>query len=274
MKDKRFLIASTGFVPYLTDFPYMELAFRLAKSIHAAGGQVRMFMPKFGVINERKLQLHEVIRLSGINIVVDDEDIPLTIKVSSIPKERMQVYFIDSLEWFHGKMFLLNEEGRLRDDLTDFMIFFAKSVVETAKKLNWNADYIINMGWFTSLLPLYLKTYYKDEPLFSHTQTMHILVNDLKFDGTLPGQLEKKLEFDDILPEEYGVYLPPDYAHLFDGASHYADYLMMGEDEPDDVIRNIYNKHHKIKGKITRSLLEENPRIFAEILKQFQTLDQ
>jgi len=274
MKDKRFLIASTGFVPYLTDFPYMELAFRLAKSIHAGGGQVRMFMPKFGIINERKLQLHEVIRLSGINIVVDDEDIPLTIKVSSIPKERMQVYFIDSLEWFHGKMFLRNEEGKLRDDISDFMIFFAKSVVETAKKLNWNADYIINLGWFTSMLPLYLKTYYKDEPLFSHTELMHILVNDDKFEGELPGHIEKKWQFDDILKEEYEKYLPADYEHLFDGASYYADYLMMGEEEPDDVIRKIFNKHNKTKGKITLPLLEENPRIFVEILKQFQTLEE
>ncbi len=272
MKDRRFLIASTGFVPYLDNYPYMELAFRLAKSLHLAGAQVRMFMPKFGVINERKLQLHEVIRLSGVNIVVDDEDIPLTIKVSSIPKERMQVYFIDSLENFHGKMIWKDENGNLRPDLTDFMLFFAKSTVETAKKLNWNADYIINLGWFTSFLPLYLKTYYKDEPLLSNTETIHILVNDEPYKGELPVDPEKKFVFDDILPEEYQYYLPSERINLFRGASQYADLLINGEEDLESDLKQIYDSGTQLKGKINLSMLNENPRIFGEIMKQFQTL--
>ncbi len=272
MKNKRFLIASTGISPYLTEPAYTELVFLLAKAIHSRGGQVRMFMPKFGIINERKMQLHEVIRLSGTNIVVDDEDIPLIIKVASIPKERMQVYFIDSSESFHQKMLFTDENGEIRSDLTDFMLFFTKSVVETAKKLNWNADYVINVGWFTAFLPLYLKTYYKDEPLLHDAQLMHILVNDMALPGPLPGDVKRKLDFDELEEAEYAPYLPPETVNLFKGASHYADILMNGEDDLQPELKKIYDDFHRFKGKISVSLLQENSRIFDEILEQFQSL--
>jgi starch synthase len=270
MKDKRFLIASTGFIPYLDYAPFTELALRLAKSIVKAGGQVRMMMPKFGTISERRLQLHEVIRLSGTNIVVDDEDIPLIIKVASIPKERMQVYFIDSMESFHKKILFKEETGELRSDLSDFMIFFSKSVVETSKKLNWDADYIITMGWFTAFLPLYLKTYYAHEPLFEKSQLIRFLVNDEKFEGELPGNLEKKFKFDEINEEHYRYYLPPHYLNLEKGASHMSDILMSGEEELDEELKVIFDAFNKIKGKVTRTILEENPKLFVELLKQFQ----
>jgi len=270
MKDKRFLIASTGFVPYLTYAPFTELAFRLAKSIMSAGGQVRMMMPRFGIINERRLQLHEVIRLSGTNIVVDDEDIPLIIKVASIPKERMQVYFIDSMENFNQKILFREEDGSLRKDLSDFMIFFSKSVVETAKKLNWNADYVISMGWFTAFLPLYYRTYYAHEPLFEKTQYIRFLVKDDFFEGELPGDLEKKFRFDEIEPEDYQHYLPPTVFRLENGAAHFSDILMAGDEDLPPEMKEIYNNFHKIKGKITLPILNENPHLFVELLKQFQ----
>ncbi len=270
MKNKRFLIASTGFVPYLDYAPFTELAFRLAKSIVSAGGQVRMMMPRFGVISERRLQLHEVIRLSGTNIVVDDEDIPLIIKVASIPKERMQVYFIDSMESFHQKLVFKEEDGSLRKDLTDFMIFFAKSVVETSKKLNWDADYIINMGWFTAFLPLYLKTYYAHEPLFEKSQLIRFLVKDEEFEGPLPGNLEKKFRFDEINEEKYRYYLPPEPVNLEKGAAEMSDMLMTGDEDLSDELKDIFNRYPKIKGKVTLSILEENPQLFIDLLKQFQ----
>ncbi len=272
MKDKRFLIAATGISPYIPGPAYTELIFKLAKAIHSQGGQVRMFMPKFGTINERKMQLHEVIRLSGTNIVVNDEDIPLIIKVASIPKERMQVYFIGSSENFHQRMFIYDEEGKIREDLSDFMIFFAKGVVETAKKLNWNADYIINAGWFTSFLPLYLKTYYKDEPLLHQSQLIHLLVNDIELKGTLPGDIAQKFIFDEIDEKDFKPFMPADETHLMNGASQYADILMAGEEKLKPELQKIYNQSHHFKGKITLPILEENSRIFGEILEQYQTL--
>ncbi len=271
MKDKRFLIVSTGVTPYLTEPSYTELAFKLAKSIRSTGGEVRIFMPRFGVINERRLQLHEVIRLSGKNIVVDDEDIPLIIKVASIPKERMQVYFIDSMENFNQKLFLKKEDGSLREDISDFMVFFTKGVVETANKLNWNADYVIHMGWFTSLLPLYLKTYYKDNPLLAHTQMMHVLVNDVHFEGELPGDLESKFKFDELDPDMYKKFLPSTEENLIKGASELADILLIGEENPEPFLQEIFESYPNKKGKITLELLENNPKIFKDILEQFQT---
>ena len=165
-----------------------------------------------------------------------------------------------------------DKEGNLRSDLTDYMLFFAKSTVETAKKLNWNADYIINIGWFTSFLPLYLKTYYKDEPLLSHTETVHILVNDEPYDGELPVNPEKKFLFDDILPEEFNTFLPSTRINLFRGASRYADLLINGEEDLEPALKEIFDNGQQLKGKINLAMLKENPRIFGEIMKQFQTL--
>jgi starch synthase len=270
MKDKRFLIASTGITPYLDYAPFNETAFRLAKSIVSAGGHVRMMMPRFGVVNERRLQLHEVIRLSGMNIVVDDEDIPLIIKVASIPKERMQVYFIDSMENFRQKMLFKDEQGNLRPDLSDFMIFFTKGVIETAKKLNWNADYLITMGWFTSFVPLYLKTYYAHEPLFENTQSIRFLINDAHFKGELPGNLEKKFDFDEINPADYRLFLPATEYNLENGAASKSDILMQGDENLNDELSTVFKNFKGLKGKVTPPLLEENPKIFMEILKQFQ----
>ena len=127
---------------------------------------------KYGLINERRHQLHEVIRLSGMNLIIDDLDMPLIIKVASIPKERMQVYFIDNDEYFKNRLLDSDKKKKLYDDNDERAIFFAKGVVETIKKLNWTPDIIHVHGWIASLMPLYLKQYYKDEPLFSKSKVV------------------------------------------------------------------------------------------------------
>ena len=137
----------------------------IPKRINEVGGHTRIFMPLYGMINERRHQLHEVIRLSGMNVVINDLDMPLIIKVASIPKERMQVYFIDNDEYFKRKGILKDSQGNLFKDNDERMIFFTKGVIETVKKLNWSPDIIHLHGWFTSLFPLYLKTYFADEAL-------------------------------------------------------------------------------------------------------------
>ena len=170
MKNKKVLIISSEVTPYLPQTNQALNSYQIPKSVNDNGGQTRIFMPKYGLINERRHQLHEVIRLSGMNLVIDDEDMPLIIKVASIPKERMQVYFIDNDEYFKRRGTLRDEKDKLFKDNDERMIFFTKGVIETVKKLNWSPDIIHLHGWFTSLFPLYLKTYYKDEPLFAESK--------------------------------------------------------------------------------------------------------
>ena len=142
MKEKKILYVSSEVVPYLPENEISSMSFEIPKMINKQGGQIRIFMPKYGNINERRHQLHEVIRLSGINLVIDDIDMPLIIKVASIPKERIQVYFIDNEEYFKRKSTFSDENGKLHEDNDERAMFFAKGVIETVKKLNWSPDII------------------------------------------------------------------------------------------------------------------------------------
>ena len=142
MKDKKVLNISSEVVPYLPQTNQAINSFEIPKNINDHGGQTRIFMPRYGLINERRHQLHEVIRLSGMNLVINDVDMPLIIKVASIPKERMQVYFIDNEEYFKRRAVLRDENQVLFTDNDERMIFFTKGVIETVKKLNWSPDII------------------------------------------------------------------------------------------------------------------------------------
>ena len=197
MKDKRILYVSSEVIPYLPETEISSMSFEAPRMVNKQGGQIRIFMPRYGNINERRHQLHEVIRLSGINLVVNDLDMPLIIKVASIPKERIQVYFIDNEEYFKRKATFTDEDGKLFEDNDERAIFFAKGVIETVKKLNWAPDIIHVHGWMASLLPLYLKEYYKDEPLFNDSKIV-TSVYEQSFDEELNNELVNKVKFDEI----------------------------------------------------------------------------
>lgn len=206
MKDKRILYVSSEVVPYLPETEMASTAFNAARNAHSNGVQTRIFMPRFGVINERRHQLHEVIRLSGMNLIINDMDMPLIIKVASIPKERMQVYFIDNDEYFKRKSLYTDEDGNLFPDNDERAIFFAKGVVETVKKLNWAPDIIHVHGWMASLLPLYLREYYKNDPLFKDSKIV-----TSAFDYGTTGVLNKeelidKIKFDQIADDKLGSF--------------------------------------------------------------------
>lgn len=198
MKDKRILYISSELTPYLPENEVSKMAFEVPKEMHHQGAQIRMFMPRFGVINERRHQLHEVIRLSGMNLIINDMDMPLIIKVASVPKERMQVYFIDNDEYFRRKAVFTDEDGNLFTDNDERAIFFAKGVVETVKKLNWSPDIIHIHGWMASLLPLYLKEYYKNDPLFAESKIVTSAFNDGTSGVVDKGGLIDKIKFDHI----------------------------------------------------------------------------
>jgi starch synthase len=235
MKDKRILYVSSEVVPYLPETEISSMSFEAPRMVNKKGGQIRIFMPRYGNINERRHQLHEVIRLSGINLVINDLDMPLIIKVASIPKERIQVYFIDNEDYFKRKATLTDEEGKLFPDNDERAIFFAKGVIETVKKLNWAPDIIHVHGWLASLLPLYLKEYYKDEPLFTSSKIVTSLYNQ-SFEDTLNDTMLDKIKFDNITNDSVQVLSNPTYNNLMKVAVDYSDALIVGsKDIPKDL---------------------------------------
>ncbi len=213
MEDKRILYVSSEVVPYLAENEVSLMSYDVPKMINDQGGQIRIFMPRYGNINERRHQLHEVIRLSGMNLVVNDLDMPLIIKVASIPKERIQVYFIDNDEYFKRKATFTNEEGEMYSDNDERAIFFAKGVVETVKKLNWVPDIIHVHGWMAGVLPLYLKHYYKDDALFADTKIVTSVYGQ-SFEGTLNEKMIDKILFDGIAKEDVALLEDPSYENI------------------------------------------------------------
>lgn len=183
-------------------FPYQEesnmakMVNKMALKMHQEGNDVRVFMPRFGQISERKFQLHEVIRLSGMNIIINDLDQPLIIKVASLPGERLQVYFIDNEEYFKRKNYYKDEEGVLFEDNAERAIFFARGVLETIKKLNWVPDVIHLNGWMTAFVPIYLKNFYKNDYYFNNTKLVLSVYNEE--DSALEANVADILKFDNI----------------------------------------------------------------------------
>ncbi|MGB3606759.1 MAG: glycogen/starch synthase [Psychroserpens sp.] len=235
MKDKRILYVSSEVVPYLPETEISSMSFEAPKMVNKQGGQIRIFMPRFGNINERRHQLHEVIRLSGINLVINDLDMPLIIKVASIPKERIQVYFIDNEEYFKRKATLTDEDGKLFADNDERAIFFAKGVIETVKKLNWAPDIIHVNGWLASLLPLYLKEFYKNEPLFTESKIVTSIYNQ-SFEGTLDKHMIDKVKFDNVDEDKIEYLEKPSYNNLMKIAIDNSDALIKGSsDLPDEL---------------------------------------
>lgn len=244
MKEKRVLYVSSEVIPYLPETEISSMSFEAPRMVNSNDGQIRIFMPRYGNINERRHQLHEVIRLSGMNLVINDLDMPLIIKVASIPKERMQVYFIDNEDYFKRKATYADEDGNLFPDNDERAIFFAKGVIETVKKLNWSPDIIHVHGWLASFLPLYLKTYYDNEPLFENSKIVTSVYNQ-GFDGTLDKGLVDKIKFDDIDQDKIDHLSEPNYFNVMKTAIDHSDAIIAGSDElPSDL--EDYLKNSKI----------------------------
>lgn len=230
MTDKKVLFVSSEVIPYLPENEISLMSYETMRMVNARGGQIRIFMPKFGNINERRHQLHEVIRLSGMNLIINDMDMPLIIKVASIPKERIQVYFIDNEDYFKRKATFSDEEGKLFPDNDERAIFFAKGVVETVKKLNWSPDIIHVHGWMSALAPLYLRKYYGDEPLFSESKIITSVYNK-DFEGTLGEDITNKLKFDNIGGKDLSLLKESDYNSLLKVAIHNSDAVIVASEK-------------------------------------------
>src|SRR5688500_19445576 len=170
---KRILFIANEMSPYLELTEFSEIVNRLAIKSNDSGFEVRCIMPRFGIINERRHRLHEVVRLSGINVSVDNDDLPLQIKVASLPSARLQVYFLDNEDLFRRKYVFNDEQEKWYDDNGLRTVFFCKGALETVKKFGWPPDIIHCSGWMTGLIPAYLKTLYKKEPVFAHSKVIY-----------------------------------------------------------------------------------------------------
>lgn len=188
---KRVLIIANELSPYLEDTDFAQILNKLAIKTFDSGLEVRVIMPRFGTINERRHRLHEVVRLSGINIIIDGDDYPLIIKVASLPNARLQVYFMDNEDYFKRKQVFRDESGTFFEDNADRAVFFCKSALETVKKFGWPPHVIHCHGWMTSLVPMYLKTAYKKEPVFAQSKVIYTMQAD-QFSEKLPENFVQK----------------------------------------------------------------------------------
>lgn len=252
MTGKRVLYVSSEVVPYLPESKLSNMSFEAPKMVNDRGGQTRIFIPKYGLINERRHQLHEVIRLSGMNLVINDIDMPLIIKVASIPKERMQVYFIDNEDYFKGRRLAEDEGGNLYADNDERAIFFAKGVIETVKKLNWAPDIIHVQGWISLLMPLYCKKYYADDPLLANTKIVTSFF-DTPFEQSLSKDLASKIAFDGIDAVALNGLSNPDYTALAQSAVEYSDGIIIADNEIDPKLKKTILE----SGKPTMSFVQE-----------------
>lgn len=197
MVTKKILFITTEITPYLAETEMSTIARYLPQGIHERGKEIRTFMPKFGCINERRNQLHEVIRLSGMNLIIDDTDHPLIIKVASIQAARMQIYFIDNEDFFQRKHLLKDDDGVEFSDNDERSIFYVRGVMETVKKLRWVPDLIHCHGWMTALAPLYIKRHYKGDPCFKNAKVVYSLYDD-EFTAPLSPDFQRKLKIEGV----------------------------------------------------------------------------
>ena len=229
-ESTKILYISQEITPYLPETEMSLIARNLPQGIQERGREIRTFMPKYGCINERRNQLHEVIRLSGMNIIISDTDHPLIIKVASIQTARMQVYFIDNEDYFQRKHILQDDSGEFFDDNDERAIFFARGVIETVKKLQWAPDIVHCHGWFTYLIPLYLRKIFYDDPLFLDTKIILSIYNN-EFNKPLNKSLRNKLQAEGIAGEELNIIKDPSYVNLNKMAIRMSDAVIMGSDK-------------------------------------------
>ncbi len=238
MENSKILFISQEITPYLPETEMSRIGRYLPQGIQEKGREIRTFMPRFGNINERRNQLHEVIRLSGMNLIIDDTDHPLIIKVASIQSARMQVYFIDNEDYFNRKAVLKDIKGRFYADNDERMIFFARGVIETVKKLRWSPDVIHCHGWFTSLVPLYIKKSYNEEPLFTNSRVVFSAYNDA-FNPSLGQDFRKKVSYDGITPKDLEMISEPTFLNIARLAFEYSDGVIKGSDNLQPAINKM-----------------------------------
>jgi starch synthase len=242
MEKKKILYISQEITPYLPESEMSETARYLPQGIQERGREIRTFTPRYGCVNERRNQLHEVIRLSGMNLVINDTDHPLIIKVASIQAARMQVYFIDNEDYFHRKFVLSDDEGNEFDDNDERAVFFARGVLETVIKLRWAPDIIHCHGWLTSLVPMYIKKYYYNNPLFRNSKVVYSVYND-DFKNPLNKDFTEKIILDGITRDDLDMLKIPTYENVSKFAVSFSDAVIKGSAILTRMLKNTSSVH-------------------------------
>lgn len=238
MSKKRVLFVTQEMNPYTALSRISEVVNKLPQYSNEKGFEIRVLMPRFGTINERRHRLHEVVRLSGMNIIVDDEDYPLIIKVASLPGARLQVYFLDNEEFFKRKFIFHDEEEQPFEDNMERMVFFCKGVLETVKKFGWPPDVIHCHGWMTSLIPLYLKSVYKDDPVFQHAKILYSM-----YENDISKSFNKKFleiaAINNLEEEDLEIFLDGDDINVDKGAISCSDILIEGSENLNGIVSDM-----------------------------------
>ncbi|MBA2249404.1 MAG: glycogen/starch synthase [Chitinophagaceae bacterium] len=243
---KRILFIVNEMSPYLEETEFAEIVNKLAIKANETGMEVRCIMPRFGVINERRHRLHEVVRLSGINVSIDGDDYPLVIKVASLPNARLQIYFLDNEDYFKRKSLFHDENEKWFADNALRTVLFCKGALETVKKFGWPPDVIHCSGWMTSLIPMYIKTAYKKEPVFSNCKVV-FTIGQNTFKEKLGAELLKIGAINaNVKESELEIFKDGSNTAMFKGGATYADAITFGAAKVD---KKLSDEFSKVKGK-------------------------
>jgi len=262
MKKTKVLFISQEIFPYLEKTHIGNISRFLPQGTQEKGKEIRTFMPRFGVVNERRNQLHEVIRLSGMNLIIDDSDHPLIIKVASIQSARMQVYFIDNEEYFQRKFTTRDAKDNFYKDNDDRTIFFCRGVLETVKKLGWAPDIIHCHGWMTSLIPVFVKTAYKEDPIFRNSRVVYSVYDD-DFSDSFADNYTKKFAMEGIAPADVKELKTPNYEAITIAAINKSDAIIKGSEKLNTKVES----HIKKSGKMI--LPYQSPETYVEAYNTF-----
>ena len=242
----KILYVTQEIFPYLPASEVATLSRELPQAIQEMGKEIRTFMPRYGCINERRNQLHEVIRLSGMNLIIDDTDHQLIIKVASIQAARMQVYFIDNEEYFRRKAIVTDENGVEFADNDDRMVFFARGVLETVKKLRWTPDIIHCHGWMAAALPVLAKKAYREDPFFANAKIVYS-VYDNPFQQVFSNKLVDKIKMDGIAPEDLSLVAQQgSFADVSKLAIEYSDAVIQGSESINQEVLDYAKNSQKL----------------------------
>ena len=245
MKKLKVLFVSQEIKPFLPDSEIASSVRKLAQKTQENGKEIRVFTPRFGSISERRHQLHEVIRLSGMNLVIDDVDHPLIIKVASVPSARMQVYFIDNDDFFQRKTTTVDKEGNFYEDNDERSMFFCRGVLETVKKLGWIPDVVHCHGWMTSLMPVYLKEVFKDDPHFADSKVVYSTY-ETSFDGNLDTNLSTKLVKEGVKDVDLSLIANPTKENLDKFAIQNSDAVIQSSENTSQELQNFIDEQKKL----------------------------